>query len=356
MNLAMYLKEKCGVFISTALFACVMYLFGFAFRVRWEYMNALMFLLLLLVGTNLTVEFWKKKRFYQDLLGKLEGLDQKYLITEMIKEPEFMDGKIWSEALYEIDKSMKERINGLELSRTDFKEYVELWVHEVKVPIATLSCMDYNQNNNLAGQKKQLDRIRYCVEQILFLSRADNPQKDYLMKQLSLEALVNQVVKSNKELLIGNQMRIEKDNLEQIVCTDAKWMEFIIGQMVNNSVKYVKKTGHDTKCETYAQEEIDRIPNSEGGLIHFQAEEYEDRVEFSITDYGMGICKTDLPRVFDKTFTGENGRKVNSSTGMGLYICRKLCEKMGHRIWIESEEGVYTRIYIAFGKDDYYCV
>ena len=67
MNLAMYLKEKCGVFISTALFACVMYLFGFAFRVRWEYMNALMFLLLLLVATNLTVEFWKKKRFYQDL-------------------------------------------------------------------------------------------------------------------------------------------------------------------------------------------------------------------------------------------------------------------------------------------------
>lgn len=353
MNGKLFLRDKYVALISVAFFAIFLYLFGLAFRVKKEYMAALLFLLVMLVVTNLLLEYYKKRNFYQDFLEKLEGLDQKYLITEMLREPDFMDAKIWCDALYGIDKSMKEFLNDLEYKQSDFKEYVEIWIHEVKVPIATLSCMNYNENSDLEAQRQQIDKIRFYVEQILFLSRADHPQKDYLMKKTSLEKLVNQVIRGNKELLISNQIRIETKELDVVVVTDAKWMEFILGQVINNSVKYMKKSIRELR------EEEDGPRNNislEGRRIQFEAIKQEHQIELVITDDGIGISEQDIPRVFEKTFTGENGRKVTGSTGMGLYICQKLCRKMGHRIWLESQEGEYTKVHIAFGMDNYYCV
>lgn len=348
MKIKQFLKEKSLAIVSILIFLTAVYLLGYAFKIQDEYVVSLTVVLMVLVITNLVVEYMKKKAFYNDFLDKLEELDQKYLITEMIQTPEFLEGEILCDSLYEIDKSMKERINYMEVSQKDFKEYVELWIHEIKVPISTLSCMNYNEyqkeatasfsgrRTELAKQKQQIDKLNYYVEQILFLARADNPQKDYLMKQVSLEQVVNQVIRSNKELIRGNGIRIEKEQLNVLVTSDAKWLEFMIGQIVNNSVKY-------SVCGM-----------QQDGIIEFEVFEYKDRSELVITDYGIGICREDLPRVFEKTFTGVNGRKVTGSTGMGLYICQKLCQKLGHKLWIESEEGKYTKVHLEFGKEEYY--
>lgn len=374
MRAGQFIKEKALSIISMFVFLAAVFLLGFAFHIQEEYIVAITVCFLLLAGMNLLGEFLKKRNFYNDFLDKLQQLDQKYLITEMIRQPEFLEGEILCDALYEIDKSMNERINHIEVAQRDFKEYVEMWIHEIKVPIATLSCMNYNdgleaaddrqeqgQNDlslerqgSLSKQKQQIDKLNYYVEQILFLARADNPQKDYLMKKVSLEQVVNQVIRNNKELIRGNKISIEKEELSVSVTSDAKWLGFVLGQIVNNSVKYIV-------CKSKLQKEKELLKDVEGedivqlnGMIRFESFEYKDRCELVITDDGIGISKQDLPRVFDKTFTGENGRKVTGSTGMGLYICKKLCDKLGHKIWIESEEGEYTKVHVEFGKENYY--
>ena len=153
------------------------------------------------------------------------------------------------------------------------------------------------------------------------------------MKKCSLESIINKVLISQKDLLIQSRIQIDKSRLEGTVITDAKWMEFILGQIVNNSIKY--RRGSDDR-------------------ISFISDEDEKQVILCVEDCGVGIAKRDIERVFDKTFTGENGRKISASTGMGLYICRQLCDKLGHSIWIESEQDSYTRVYIGFGKHAFY--
>lgn len=350
MKIKEFLKGKIMEMVSAMLLLLMVWMLGYAFHVQSQYLTAVTVLSVVLVATNISAEYWKKRRFYKDFLETLERLDQKYLITEMLSCPEFVEGEILYDALYEIDKSMKERINAMENVQRDFREYVELWIHEIKVPIATLSCMNYNENLDLLKQKQQVDKLNYYVEQILFLSRADNSQKDYLMKQVSLDEVVNQVIRNNKELILGNRIRIEKESLDSVVTTDAKWLEFMVGQIVNNSVKYLTKSRKDSGERPQTGCEKENRP----AVIRFEVLKHGESSELVITDNGIGIPEEDLPRVFEKTFTGKNGRKVTGATGMGLYICRKLCDKLGHALWIESEEGSFTRVHLEFGKDDFY--
>lgn len=338
-----FLREKIICFVLSAIFIVVLWMMGYAFGVPVSYKIALTVLFFLGILSALIWEYYQKSRFYNDFADKLNSLDQKYLITETVKTPDFFEGRFICECLYEIDKSMKDRISELEISQEEFKDYVEMWVHEIKIPVQNLSLMNYamqkadavreNEAEEIRRQRIQIQRLSYYIEQILFLVRADYSEKDYLLKPAALESVVNEVVKSNKELLIGNHISIEKKNLDVDVITDGKWLAFMVGQIVSNSIKYIKQ---------------------DNGSICFEAAEEKDKVIFSITDNGIGVSRQDLPRVFDKTFTGENGRTDRSSTGMGLYICKKLCDKMGHRISMESVQGEYTKVLIEFGKNDFY--
>jgi len=328
-----FIREKMPVIFAWACVAVCLAALGAAMKISYGY---IIFTLFIITTVPLCVEvreYMVKQQFYKDFLGKLNMLDQKYLITEMVEMPEFYEGQILCEALYETGKAMKEKINDMEKSVAEFREYIEMWIHEVKIPISNMMLMNYNKNMDMEKQKLQLMKLYSYVEQILFYARADAPQKDYLLKKVSLEAVVNKTVVGNKDLLIGNKFQIEKENLGLTVYTDSKWLEFILGQIVNNSIKY-KKEGR--------------------GYLKFFAREEKEIVWLMVEDHGIGIEKSDIGRVFEKSFTGKNGRKVKVATGMGLFICKKLCDKMGHRIWIESEKGEYTRVGVGFGKNRYY--
>lgn len=332
MTAKKFIKDKIVVWVSLGLSVFFSVLFGWIFQVPFEYLVLIVFFMAASVIPSMMWEYWKKKNFYQEFEGKLELLDQKYLITEMVEEPEFLEGQILCEALYETDKSMKEKVNEIEQSVMEFKEYIEMWIHEIKLPIAGLMLMNYNQSSDFEKQKYQLNRINRYVEQILFYARADVPQKDYLLKKVSLGDVVNKAVVENKDLLIGNQFRIEKEGLDVQVSTDSKWLEFMLGQVINNSVKYKRGAGY----------------------LRFCVQEEKTAVILTVEDHGIGIPKADLGRIFEKSFTGENGRKGRKSTGMGLFLCKKLCGKLGHEIWAESEVNKYTRVCFRFGKNDYY--
>ncbi len=328
-----FIKEKMPVIYGYICVIFCMILLGIEMKIPYEYVVFVWFIITVALVFAEVREYLIKWGFYRDFLHRINMLDQKYLISEMVETPAFYEGHILCDALYEIGKAMQEKINDMESSVSEFKEYIEMWIHEVKIPVSNMMLMNYNKNMDMEKQKLQLMKLYYYVEQILFYARADAPQKDYLLKKVSLESIVNKVMVENKDLLIGNRFQIEKENLGIEVYTDSKWLEFILGQIVNNSVKYKK---------------------ADEGYLGFSGKEEKNIVWLFIEDHGIGVEKSDIGRVFEKSFTGKNGRRVKEATGMGLFICKKLCDKMGHRIFIESEKGEYTRVGIGFGRNKYY--
>ncbi len=279
-------------------------------------------------------DFGRRKKFYDKFLNDLDLLDKKYLITEMVEKPNFYEGEILYDALYEIDKSMAEKIKEYSLSIADFKEYIEMWIHEVKLPLASLNLMVHN-HKELSDKKiiEQLKRIDDDVEQVLYYVRSENAEKDYLIKEIELNKVISNVAIKNKDILLENNIDFEVEVGNKKVLTDSKWLEFIVNQIVSNSMKYIR--------------------NGVEHLIRITAEENSKNIILKIYDNGIGIEKSDIPKVFDKTFTGNNGRKIETSTGMGLYISKQLCKKLGHKITIDSKEKEYTEVSILFNKDNF---
>lgn len=165
---------------------------------------------------------------------------------------------------------------------------------------------------------------------MLYYLRSEVPEKDYLIQKYSLKERTDRAIADNKDSLIFHHMRIRQDTEAVMVCTDGKWLNFMLGQILSNAVKYKK---------------------DEEPCIQLWSEVQKHCVKLHIRDNGMGIPKQDLPRVFEKSFTGENGRKGQASTGMGLYLCKTLCERLGHRIEIASREREYTEIIIIFQQN-----
>lgn len=281
-------------------------------------------------------DYWKKKRFYDSVFRKLEKLDQKYLLPELLEHPDFGEGEVLTEVLYETDRAMHEYLRQYRDEMKELQDYMELWVHEIKLPIASLVLMLHN-DNLLSGEKvrAQVKRIECAVEQILYYTRGQNTEKDYLIKTYSLEQIIGRVLQSEKEAILGQQIHLKLEGLKCRVQTDSKWMEFIVRQILNNSLKYLK---------------------GEEDEIRITGREEEDCTILSLWDNGIGIEESELSRVFEKSFTGENGRRVQSSTGMGLYLCKKLCGKLGHDILIHSVKNSYTEVEIRFWKHEFYQV
>ena len=274
-------------------------------------------------------DFNRRKKFYNKLLNDLDLLDKKYLITEMIDKPDFYEGEIFYDALYEIDKSMAEKIKEYSLSIQDFKEYIEMWIHEVKLPLASLNLIVHN-HKELSDKKitEQLKRLDDDIEQVLYYVRSENAEKDYMIKETELNKVISNVAMKNKDILLENNIDFEVEVGNKKVLTDSKWLEFIVNQIVSNSIKYIR--------------------NDVSHLIKITTEENNKNIILKIYDNGIGISKSDIPKVFDKTFTGNNGRKIETSTGMGLYIVKQLCKKLGHKITIDSKENEYTEVSFKF--------
>ena len=275
----------------------------------------------------------RKRKFYNELTKQLENLDKKYIITELIEKPNFLEGQIFYNSLYEINKTMNEEIKKYKLSLEEFKEYIEMWVHEVKLPLSSILLMTYKKDD-ISKVIEPTKRIENFVEQVLYYARSENAEKDYIIKECDLKEIISKVIKKNKEIFILEKIEIKLERLDnKKVLSDSKWLEFIINQIISNSLKYVDK---------------------EKAIITISTSENEKNIILKIQDNGIGIPKSDIKKVFDKSFTGENGRKIQTSTGMGLYIAKQLCEKLGHKIEIESEQNKYTSVFITFSKDQFY--
>lgn len=334
MNIGKYIKEKKENIILFIILVIILLFLLDLFGVN----KYLTIMILSLLSIYFIVDFFtfylKRKKYYDNFLNNLNLLDKKYLILETLEEPEFLDGKIFYDALYKIDKSMMENINNYRNETEDFKEYVEMWIHEIKIPIAGLMLMYHNNktvNKNFLDQLNSLDNL---TDQILYYVRSNYAEKDFLIKEASMDKIINEVLLKNKDSILENHIDVTVDVKNIKVLTDSKWLVFILNQIINNSIKY---------CD-----------NNRKSYIMFYIEDNEKETTLHIKDNGIGVNASDLKHVFDKSFTGENGRKMRNSTGFGLYISKKLIEKLGHKISATSEENKYFEIAITFGKNDLY--
>ena len=333
MRLRDYLKDKIIIIILVILTYFIILSFMIGFKIVDEFRWCFTILYSLLFIIIFLYDFFRKYFYYKDILSKLELLDEKYLICEMISKPNFLDGEIFYQMLYEINKSMNENIRDYREKINDFKEYVELWIHEVKIPLSALILYTHNKKIDKA-LVKEINRVDNYLEQILYYIRVENTEADYIIKEVDLNKVIRDVMLKNKDILLERKIEITSDVRDSKVLTDYKWLEFMINQIISNSMKYMR--------------------DIENKKIEIKAYKKDNCVVLEILDNGMGIPKSDLSRVFNKTFTGQNGRKVPGSTGMGLYIVSNLCKKLGHKLEIESNEGEYTKVKFVFDDNLFY--
>lgn len=335
MKFKKYLLDKIiPIIISIVGFIITIFMLN-AFKIQNDLKIAITIIFSMVLLFNILYDYLRKYNFYTKLLKTLDSLDKKYLILEMINKPNFYERELFYQSLYEINKSMIENVKEYSLNVANFKEYVEMWIHEVKIPISSLTLLNHNHQDQIDRRcVEEIRKLNNYIDQILYYVRSENAEKDYIIKEKDLQETIKNVALKNKDDLLENNIKLEVDINNEKVLTDSKWLEFILNQIINNSIKYKKDD-----VESY---------------VKISIIEDKEKIYLSIYDNGIGIPSKDISRVFNKSFTGENGRLREKSTGMGLYIAKKLCDKLGHKITIESKLGEYTKVTIIFSKNDFY--
>ena len=334
MDFKLFFKEK-AITILLLLFGIItIEIFLMAYNVGMFIKIYIPLIIMGLYMISIIIEYFKRKKFYDNLLKMLEELDEKYLITEIIKNPNFLEGKIFKNTLEQIDKSMLENVNKYKYMTEDYKEYIELWIHEIKIPIsASKMVIENNKNAITKSIDEELDKVENYIEQALFYARSNTVEKDYYIRKVVLKEIVNESIKKNKSSLIQEKISIDIHDLEIEVNTDNKWIVFILNQIIQNSIKYRKK---------------------ENSVIEIYANQGKENVILYIKDNGIGIKQGEITRVFEKGFTGTNGRLSNKkSTGIGLYLCKKLCNKLGIGIELNSVQNEGTEVKLVFPQNSY---
>ena len=278
-------------------------------------------------------DYFNRKKYYDNLFKNLDGLDKKYFIAEILESGDFIESNIIYSVLEECTKSMKDEVADLKRNINDYKEYIETWVHEIKTPIASARLILENDEGYInKSVLEEIEKVEGFIEQVLFYARSSTVERDYIIKKIPLKNSINSVIRKNANILIEKRVKIQLEDIEKKVYCDSKWIEFILQQIISNSVKYMDKD------EKY---------------IKIRCLEKDKNIILKILDNGIGISEKSIEKVFEKGYTGENGRKYNNSTGMGLYLCKKLCLKLGLGISIKSELGVGTEVTIVFPINNY---
>ena len=330
-----FIKEKMILIVGTILALSSVEILLLAYNISTLIRLYCAFIIVFVVALAILIEYKKKKDYYNELIKNMEDLKEKYLISEIVKTPNFVEGRILKEILQDTGKSMLENVNYYKNIQEDYKEYIELWIHEVKIPIAASKLIIENNKNEITKSiDEELDKVENYTEQALFYARSNAVEKDYIINKTNLKEVVNGAILKNKITLLNEKVSLELTNLKnEEIYTDSKWAIFIINQIIQNAIKYSKK---------------------ENKKIEISSQEKNDKVILYIKDNGIGIKKGEITRVFERGFTGENGRIIGQkSTGIGLYLCKKLCNKLGLGIELNSEKGDGTEVRIIFPKNSY---
>ncbi len=244
--------------------------------------------------------------------------------------------EMYAEIIWEMDERRKKLLSTLYEQEKERKDYYGMWVHQIKTPIqAARLLLERDEIKGLEaakGLEEEIFKTEQYVEMVLYYLRSQSMSDDLLLKEYDLSTMVKLSVKKYALLFIHNNLSVHIDTIEVSVLTDEKWFGFVLEQLLSNAVKYTKQGG----ISIYQKKECKEY---QGMPIH---------ACLVIEDSGIGIREEDLPRIFEKGFTGFNGRLDRKSTGIGLYLCKEILKKLAIPIQVESEAGTGTKVSLYF--------
>lgn len=327
MKLTAYLADRAAALLCFALAegltAGLLWLIG----VRAVFIGFVAAVFGVFFAASLAWDYAQRSRYYNRLLTLLDALDEKTLILEIAERPDFLDGKILRDILQQNCKYQNDQLAAMQRQNREYREFLEAWVHEIKTPITSARLAAENEKTPAALRiDDSLRRIDNLVELILYYARSEAPEKDFKVERTTVQALVSAALKSYSKPIIQAGGRVELMGLDLPVPADTKSCAFVIGQVIANAIKY----------------------RSEDFRLVFTAEARANHTALHIRDNGVGIPAADLPRVFEKGFTGQNGRLRPQSTGIGLYLCKKLCDGMNIQISIKSAPNAGATVTLLF--------
>lgn len=234
----------------------------------------------------------------------------------------------YEELIVHLCREMSRQQSESERRRSERNDYYLMWAHQIKTPIAAMKLL-VNGRDDKFLLTEELFKIEQYVEMVLYYLRLESMSCDMILREYCLHDMVKQVVKKYSVMFINSGLSLELSDFEEVkVLTDEKWFVFVLEQLLSNSIKYTKKG----KISIYMQ------PDEVKTLV--------------VEDTGMGIRAEDLPRIFERGFTGYNGRMDKKSTGIGLYLCRQVMNRLTHGIRVESREGKGTRVYLDLNREE----
>ena len=331
MNGKQYWKNQLPVILINLLGMLALALFLIASGNGIQTVLFVLVVWLIILVSCLLLFYYSRKKYLDKLLDMTEKLDERYLLPEIMQEPERADEQVFYQIMKMAEKSMLERIGEVQRERKEYKEYIEQWIHEVKTPITAIKLICENNRCSFTRElMAELENINRFTEQALYYARSEHTEKDYSVREINLSDVVHGAIADNKYLLRQNNVAVTVEDVEYSIYSDDKWLRFILDQLISNAVKY----------------------RADQPVLHFFTVKENDRIILSVEDNGIGIPQSDLPRIFEKGFTGQNGRTIHSSTGIGLYLCRRLCDKLGIGISASSERKG-TAISLSFRINDF---
>jgi signal transduction histidine kinase len=233
--------------------------------------------------------------------------------------------KDYQEIIKEIDRYRLKIVNEKNKSYSDMMDYFTIWAHQIKTPIAAMRLILQSEKSEFNDELlEQLFKTEQYVEMVMQYLRLEDMNSDLVFKKYSLDFIIKQAVRKYSKLFIRKKIKLNYENLNIDVLTDEKWIVFVLEQILSNSLKYTNS----------------------GEISIYMDEAHQDTLV--VEDTGIGIEPEDLPRVFEKGFTGYNGRRDKKSTGIGLYLCKQILNKLSHTIEIESHVGKGTKIKVNF--------
>lgn len=332
MRFSGYLKDNIPSFLVNLLSMIILSLFLLSAGNTPDTVIIILAVWLVLITVFILIRFYSRKQYLDRLIRNINELDEKYLIPQLMEKPAREEDKIFYMLLKISGRAMLEKISEIKRNSGEYKEYIEQWLHEVKTPVTAMKLICENHKSEAAKPLlTELEKLNHYVEQTLYFARSEHPEKDYLIRETALAGIIHEAISQNKNLLLQNRVKIEVDHCETTVFTDKKWMIFILNQIILNAVQY----------------------KNENPALHFKARQTGGKVILSIKDNGPGIMENELPRIFDKGFTGSNGRNNRHSTGMGLYICMQLCKRLGVTLSAASDGHSGTEFLLSFYMNYY---
>lgn len=322
-----YLKGRLKIIILLALITVVQGVVFFLYSVSLEPVIYSLQLLAFIYVIAFAVDFFQFYNRHKNLKHSLEA-EQVYQIE--LSEPQDIVEQDYQELLTKLI-SEKYEINEQRVqSMTDLRDYYATWAHQIKTPISAMDMILQTQNEgetlDVSELKRQLFKIDFYVDAVMNYLRLEDMSSDYNFDEYDVENVVRKAVKKFASQFIGKKITVELTELNVKVKTDEKWLGFMIEQLLSNAVKYTQNGG---KISIYMKETFNA----------------NDRI-LVIEDNGIGIEEEDLPRIFERGYTGYNGRMSKKSSGIGLYLCRKAADKLGIGLKIESQAGKGTLVYI----------